>query len=140
MKPLGASQRVATRARVVFQLEPAFCSTALAVLSILHANSFSTAWLSLTFSAEQRDGQMGRMDEKIRKLDEQLMKHRDVIKKTRPGPAQDAAKRRALNVSLCLAVHTLYIATLRIVLAPTCPTSAWCSAGSLAVPGHLARP
>lgn len=26
------------------------------------------------------------------------MKHRDVIKKTRPGPAQDAAKRRALSV------------------------------------------
>ncbi|KAK9845964.1 hypothetical protein WJX81_007037 [Elliptochloris bilobata] len=38
------------------------------------------------------------LDEKVRKLDEQLMKHRDVIKKTRPGPAQDAAKRRALNV------------------------------------------
>ena len=41
-----------------------------------------------------------RLDEKIRKLDEQLMKHRDAIKKTRPGPAQDAAKRRALSVSL----------------------------------------
>ena len=26
------------------------------------------------------------------------MKHRDAIKKTRPGPAQDAAKRRALSV------------------------------------------
>ncbi|CAL8468439.1 g7979 [Coccomyxa elongata] len=38
------------------------------------------------------------LDEKIRKLDEQLMKHRDAIKKTRPGPAQDAAKRRALSV------------------------------------------
>lgn len=44
-----------------------------------------------------------RLDDKIRKLDEQLMKHRDAIKKTRPGPAQDAAKRRALSVSpLCL--------------------------------------
>ena len=39
-----------------------------------------------------------RLDEKIRKMDEQLMKHRDVIKKTRPGPAQEAAKRRALSV------------------------------------------
>ncbi|CAL5221272.1 g3432 [Coccomyxa viridis] len=38
------------------------------------------------------------LDDKIRKLDEQLMKHRDAIKKTRPGPAQDAAKRRALSV------------------------------------------
>ncbi|KAI3438934.1 hypothetical protein D9Q98_001348 [Chlorella vulgaris] len=38
------------------------------------------------------------MDEKIRKLDEQLAKHRDIIKKTRPGPAQEAAKRRALVV------------------------------------------
>ena len=39
-----------------------------------------------------------RLDEKIRKLDEQLVKHRDTIKKTRAGPAQDAAKRRALGV------------------------------------------
>lgn len=38
------------------------------------------------------------LDEKIRKLDEQLAKHRDIIKKTRPGPAQEAAKRRALTV------------------------------------------
>ena len=38
------------------------------------------------------------MDEKIRKLDEQLAKHKDIIKKTRPGPAQEAAKRRALVV------------------------------------------
>ena len=39
-----------------------------------------------------------RLDEKLRKLDEQLVKHREVIKRTRPGPAQEAAKRRALNV------------------------------------------
>lgn len=38
------------------------------------------------------------VDEKIRKLDEQLAKHKDIIKKTRPGPAQEAAKRRALTV------------------------------------------
>lgn len=38
------------------------------------------------------------LDEKIRKLDEQLLKHRENIKKTRPGPAQEAAKRRALGV------------------------------------------
>ena len=63
------------------------------------------------------------MDEKIRKLDEQLMKHRDVIKKTRPGPAQDAAKRRALNVSLCLAVHTLLL---------LCCALCWCQRALLA--------
>ena len=39
-----------------------------------------------------------RLDEKIRKLDEQLMKHKDIIRKTRPGPGQEAAKRRALMV------------------------------------------
>ena len=38
-----------------------------------------------------------RLDEKIRKLDEQLLKHKDTIQKTR-GPAQEAAKRRALVV------------------------------------------
>lgn len=39
------------------------------------------------------------------------MKHRDVIKKTRPGPGQDAAKRRALSVRpscLCLLVCLIY--------------------------------
>lgn len=41
-----------------------------------------------------------RLDEKIRKLDEQLVKHRDTIKKTRAGPAQEAAKRRALGVRI----------------------------------------
>ncbi|GAB4816699.1 hypothetical protein N2152v2_003745 [Parachlorella kessleri] len=38
------------------------------------------------------------LDEKIRKLDEQLAKHKEAIKKCRPGPAQEAAKRRALGV------------------------------------------
>lgn len=31
-------------------------------------------------------------------LDEQLAKFKEQIKKTRPGPAQDAIKRRALQV------------------------------------------
>uniref|UniRef100_A0A7S0XDS1 Charged multivesicular body protein 5 n=1 Tax=Mantoniella antarctica TaxID=81844 RepID=A0A7S0XDS1_9CHLO len=48
-----------------------------------------------TGSLEKRgDG----VDEKIKKLDAELAKHRDIIKKARPGPAQDAAKRRALQV------------------------------------------
>ncbi|GLC35560.1 hypothetical protein PLESTB_000193800 [Pleodorina starrii] len=37
-------------------------------------------------------------DEKIKALDEQLAKYKEQIKKTRPGPAQDAIKRRALQV------------------------------------------
>jgi len=49
-------------------------------------------------SASEQDAAC-RIDEKIRKLEEQLVKHRETIKKARPGPAQDAAKRRALGVS-----------------------------------------
>ena len=41
-----------------------------------------------------------RLQEKIRKLDEQLKGHREQIKRCRPGPAQEAAKRRALQVGL----------------------------------------
>lgn len=38
------------------------------------------------------------LDGKIRDLDEQLIRHREAIKRCRPGPAQEAAKQRALNV------------------------------------------
>lgn len=38
------------------------------------------------------------IDEKIKKLDAQLVGHREAIRKARPGPAQEAAKRRALAV------------------------------------------
>ena len=38
------------------------------------------------------------IDEKIKKLDAQLVGHREAIRKARPGPPQDAAKRRALAV------------------------------------------
>lgn len=38
------------------------------------------------------------LDEKIRKLDQELIRHRDAIKRTRPGPAQEAAKGRAMRV------------------------------------------
>lgn len=40
-----------------------------------------------------------RLDEKIRKLDAELAKHKEAINKCRPGPAKEAAKRRALGVS-----------------------------------------
>ena len=39
-----------------------------------------------------------RLDTKIDKLDQQLVKLREQISKTRPGPAQEATKRRALQV------------------------------------------
>ena len=48
-----------------------------------------------TGSLEKRgDG----VDAKIKKLDLELALHREIIKKARPGPARDAAKRRALQV------------------------------------------
>lgn len=39
-----------------------------------------------------------RLDEQIKKCDDQLMKFREQLKKTRPGPAQEALKRRAMTV------------------------------------------
>jgi charged multivesicular body protein 5 len=39
-----------------------------------------------------------RVDVKIKKLDDQLIKYKEQIKKTRPGAAQDAIKRRAIQV------------------------------------------
>ena len=38
------------------------------------------------------------VDEKIRKLDVELGKYRDQLRKARPGPAQEAVKRRAMLV------------------------------------------
>lgn len=38
------------------------------------------------------------IDEKIRKLDAEAVKYRDQIKRTRPGPAQEALKARAMRV------------------------------------------
>lgn len=54
------------------------------------------------------DARGTRIDEQIKKLDAQLMGFREQIKKTRPGPAQEALKRRALTVSCwraCAAVE-----------------------------------
>jgi len=61
--------------------------------STLLLSSFSTlAWVSANRPPPFR------MDDQIKKLDEQLLKYKEQIKKTRPGPAQDAIKRRALQV------------------------------------------
>lgn len=38
------------------------------------------------------------MDEKIRKLDVELSRYKEQLKKTRPGPAQEAIKSRAMRV------------------------------------------
>lgn len=38
------------------------------------------------------------MDEKIKRLDVELSRYKEQIKKTRPGPAQEAVKARAMRV------------------------------------------
>lgn len=38
------------------------------------------------------------MDEKIKRLDAELARYKEQIKKTRPGPAQEAVKARAMRV------------------------------------------
>lgn len=38
------------------------------------------------------------MDEKIKKLDAELSRYKEKIKKTRPGPAQEAVKARAMRI------------------------------------------
>lgn len=53
---------------------------------------------SLTDTTSRLTSRGDTLDAKLRELDEQLMKHRDAIKRCKPGPAQEAAKRRALNV------------------------------------------
>ncbi len=38
------------------------------------------------------------VDEKIKKLDAELFKYKEQIKRTRPGPAQEAVKARAMRL------------------------------------------
>ena len=38
------------------------------------------------------------MDEKIKKLDEELARYKEQIRRTRPGPSQDAVKARAVRL------------------------------------------
>ena len=38
------------------------------------------------------------VDEKVRKLDIELARYKEQIKKTRPGPAQEAIKARAMRI------------------------------------------
>lgn len=38
------------------------------------------------------------VDEKIKKLDAELTRYKEQLKKTRPGPAQEAIKARAMRI------------------------------------------
>jgi hypothetical protein len=38
------------------------------------------------------------VDEKIKKLDEELARYKEQIRKTRPGPSQEAIKARAIRL------------------------------------------
>jgi len=52
-----------------------------------------------------------KVDDKIKGLDEQLARFKDQLKKTRPGPAQEAIKRRALQVTIFLSHWGFFIHT-----------------------------
>ncbi|GAX77797.1 hypothetical protein CEUSTIGMA_g5240.t1 [Chlamydomonas eustigma] len=53
---------------------------------------------TLDEASERMQDRGDRMDDKVKQLDDQLLKFKEQIKRTRPGPAQDAIKRRALQV------------------------------------------
>ncbi|KAF5839881.1 Snf7 family [Dunaliella salina] len=53
---------------------------------------------TLDESCERMDLRNDKVEEKIKKLEDQLMKYREQIRKTRPGAAQDAIKRRAIQL------------------------------------------
>ncbi|CAI7766984.1 unnamed protein product [Closterium sp. NIES-54] len=53
---------------------------------------------SLTEASERINARGDSLDEKIRKLEAELVRYRDQIKRTRPGPAQEALKARAMRV------------------------------------------
>jgi charged multivesicular body protein 5 len=53
---------------------------------------------SLADTADALEARTNAIDAKITSLDRELVKHRDAIKRARVGPAQEAAKRRALVV------------------------------------------
>ncbi|GJP48173.1 hypothetical protein CLOM_g7447 [Closterium sp. NIES-68] len=53
---------------------------------------------SLTEATERINARGESLDDKIRKLEAELVRYRDQIKRTRPGPAQEALKARAMRV------------------------------------------
>jgi len=50
------------------------------------------------YGGEQINKRGDTIDEKIKKLDGELFRYREQIKKTRPGPAQEAIKARAMRI------------------------------------------
>jgi uncharacterized membrane protein len=63
------------------------------------------------------------VDEKIRKLDAELVKYKEQIKRTRPGPAQEAVKARAMRLlkqkKMCVCCWFLTYLYLLILIAST---------------------
>ncbi|XP_043691516.1 vacuolar protein sorting-associated protein 60.1-like isoform X1 [Telopea speciosissima] len=53
------------------------------------------------------------VDEKIKKLDAELTRYREQIKKTRPGPAQEAVKARAMRVLKQKRIFLRFVCALR---------------------------
>ncbi|XP_042502622.1 vacuolar protein sorting-associated protein 60.2-like isoform X1 [Macadamia integrifolia] len=53
------------------------------------------------------------VDEKIKKLDAELTRYREQIKKTRPGPAQEAVKGRAMRVLKQKRIFLRFVCALR---------------------------
>ncbi|KAL6049678.1 Vacuolar protein-sorting-associated protein 60 [Balamuthia mandrillaris] len=53
---------------------------------------------TLTEATERLDGRVNALDEKIKKLDAELIKCRQQIGRMRPGPAQNGVKQRALKL------------------------------------------
>uniref|UniRef100_A0A452ZFX3 Charged multivesicular body protein 5 n=1 Tax=Aegilops tauschii subsp. strangulata TaxID=200361 RepID=A0A452ZFX3_AEGTS len=53
-------------------------------------------WLAGWIGADIQAG--GHVDEKIKKLDAELARYKEQIKKTRPGPAQESVKARAMRI------------------------------------------
>lgn len=51
------------------------------------------------------------MEEKIKKLDAELTRYKEQIKKTRPGPAQEAVKARAMRVLKQKRMYVIFCAS-----------------------------
>jgi charged multivesicular body protein 5 len=60
--------------------------------------SSSNPWLLAGWLRGQIYKRGDTVDEKIKKLDAELARYKEQIKKTRPGPAQEAVKARAMRV------------------------------------------
>ena len=69
-----------------------------ALFLVFFFSFFSSSQPSSLLLLPRPPNKQNSIDEKIKKLDAQLVGHREAIRKARPGAPQDAAKRRALAV------------------------------------------